>query len=159
MGYETSAAETWLNNDPDLHHDVERMADNALSTACDNESHSTTARNDAVEQLAGEIQALLSAMAPNMSGLWGGLISSAMQAIDFEEIARTWLADKPIFSVFSSDAEDAELFTDFDEAKGSLEEKLDDDNTMHAGALLALEKLQPGGQVDINGTTYVVTQS
>lgn len=154
MSDATREVSLWLNNDQDLYREVESLAENALQEACDNESHATTARNDAVEQLAGEIQTVVEHGMPQVEGLWGSLLSTVLNSIDFEEVARDWLADKVIFSVFSSDEEEAELFTDIDAARGYLEEKLDDDNTMHAGLFLAVAKLAPGGKVDIDGITY-----
>lgn len=133
---------------------ITAMARDCLKIAVDNESHARTARNDAVEALAQDIETYVCATMPCRDGMWGSIINSAISSIDFEEIATSFLEDEEIWSVFSSDAEDAELFLSKEEARDYLAGKLDSDNTLHAGLFLAVGKLDDGDSVDIDGTTY-----
>lgn len=152
----TRTVDTWLNNDSQYYRPIQDEAQRLLDEACEAEEHGPTAKSEAAEALASFIETLVEASRPSAEGLWGELITDALRGVDFDEIARDWLADFQVFSVFSSTVEEAKLFTSLDEAKGYLEEKLDSDNTMHAGAFLKLAALQVGGSVDIDGVTYCV---
>lgn len=152
----TRTVDTWPNNDSQYYHPIQQAAVNCLAEACEAEEHGPTAKSEAAGALASFIETLVEAGRPSAEGLWGELITDALRGVDFEEIARDWLADFQVYSVFSSTDEEAKLFTSLDEAKGYLEEKLDSDNTMHAGAFLKLAALQVGGSVDIDGVTYCV---
>lgn len=155
----TREVSLWLNNDEGPYHACMAMAKDCLQRAVDNESHARSARNDAVEALASDIEEYVCASMPNVDGLWGSLIQSALQQIDFEEVAREFLEDEEIFSVFSTDAEDAELFTSIEDAREHLAGMLDDDNTLHAGLFLKLGELKPGETVSIDGVEYTVSVS
>ena len=151
----TSEVSLWLCNTESDYRAITAMAIDCLRIACDNESHARTARNDAVEALAQDIETYVCAAMPCRDGMWGSIINSAISSIDFEKIATSFLEDEEIWSVFSSDAEEAELFLSKEEARDCLEAKLDDDdNTLHAGLFLAVGKLDDGGSVDIDGVTY-----
>lgn len=152
----TRTVDTWLNSDSQYYHPIQRAAQELLEEACEAEEHGPTAKSEAAEALASFIRDKVTETMPAVKGLWGELLDDAFNGIDFEEIARDWLADFEVFSVFSSTDEEAKLFTSLDEAKGYLEEKLDSDNTMHAGAFLKLASLAVGGSVDIDGVTYCV---
>ena len=149
----------WLNNEEGPYRACMAMARDCLQRAVDNESHARSARNDAIEMLAEEIEEYVCQSMPCEKGLWGDLIQSALQDIDFEEVAKGFLEDEPIFSVFSSDAEDATLFTSVEEARQHLEDMLDDDNTMHAGLFLKVAGLKPGEVVSIDGVEYTLAES
>lgn len=152
----TRTVDTWLNNDSQYYHPIQDAAQEFLDEACEAEEHGPTAKSAAAEKLAEFIEDRVEASRPSAEGLWGELITDAIRGVDFEEIARDWLADFQVYSVFSSTDEEAKLFTSLDEAKGYLEEKLDSGNTMHAGAFLKLASLVVGGSVDIDGVTYCV---
>lgn len=154
----TREVSLWLNNTEEDCRAIIEMARDQLQIACDNESHARSARNDAVEALAQDIEEYVCAAMPCRDGMWGSIINSAIQSIDFEEIAASFLEDEEIWSVFSSDAEDAELFTDKDLALEYLVDKVDQDNTMMAGVLLKIQDMGDGDKVDIEGTTYCLVR-
>lgn len=154
----TSEVSLWLNNTEEDYRAIIEMARDQLQIACDNESHARTARNDAVEALAQDIEEYVCATMPCRDGMWGSIINSAISSIDFEEIATSFLEDEEIWSVFSSDAEDAELFTDKDAALECLLDKVDQDNTMMAGVLRKIQDMGDGDKVDIEGTTYCLVR-
>jgi hypothetical protein len=156
MSYITQCVAMWIANDSNIYHQAEALAIEALEQACDNESHAGSARSDAVDKLQSDIETLVCADMPSCKGIWGDLISCALQETDWEEIARDLLSDKEIWMVFSSDSEDAVLFTDKSAAIGFLEMKLDGDNTMHAAPFLRLASLDKGQTIDIEGTTYTL---
>ena len=146
----------WLSNEEPSYRHIEAMAKECLEQACDNESHATTARNDAVERLAEIIEEHVREGMPDASGMWGELISSALHSVDFEEVARDWLADFKIYSVFSSDSEDAELFTDEDLARECLLEKVDPESDPDGAKACRIQDMQPGSTVNIEGTEYTL---
>lgn len=150
----THAVKLWLNNVEEDYRAIVAMARDCLKIACDNESHARTARNDAIEALAGDIEFYLRATMPSCGGLWGDILCEGLQSIDFEEVATSFLEDEEIWSVFSSDAEDAELFTDKDLALECLLDKVDQDNTMMAGVILKIQGMGDGDNIDIDGVTY-----
>lgn len=152
----TKVVELWLDNDKKLNKQAQALAMEVLKHACDNESHAGTARSDAVEALASDIETLVCADMPCVKGVWGDLISHALQEVEWDDLARDLLSDKEIWMVFSSDDEDAMLFTEKDLAIEFLGEKLDDDNTMHAGLFLKLHGLDKGQTIDIDGVTYTL---
>lgn len=154
----THGVKLWLNNVEEDYRAVTAMAEDALQVACDNESHARTARNDAVEQLAADIETYVCATMPCCKGLWGDIVSAGLESIDFEEVAKDFLDDMPIWSVFSSDSEDAELFTDRDLARERLYDKVDSDSTMMAGVVLKIQGMDDGDKVDIEGTTYCLVR-
>lgn len=150
----TSEVSLWLNNVEEDYRAITAMAQDCLQAACDNESHARSARNDAIEALATDIETYICADMPCCRGLWGDIITEGLRSIDFEEVAKSFLEDEEIWSVFSSNAEEAELFLSKEAARDYLERLLDDDNTLHAGLFLAVGKLDDGGSVDIDGVTY-----
>lgn len=143
----------WLQNEEASYKYIEELATECLQQACDNESHATTARNDAADALALHIDGLVCESMPVAEGMWGDLISSALASVDFEEIARDWLADRQIFSVFSSDDEDAELFTEKDHAIQCLLDRVPEDCE---GLAAKIQNLEPGMTVSIEGTEYTL---
>jgi hypothetical protein len=155
----TREVQLWLDNEEGSYREAVALAEEALQIACDNENHAPTARSNAVDALADDLRVLVGHSMPDVAGMWGSLIRSALNDIDFEELAKHYLDDLPIWSVFSSDAEDAELFTELDAAREHLWDKVDSDNTMMAGVLRAIETLDDGDKVDIEGTTYCLARS
>lgn len=121
----TKVVELWLDSDRGLNKQAQALAVEALEHACNNESHAGAARGDAVEALASDIETLCCADMPCVKGVWGDLISHALQEVDWEDLARDLLSDKEIWSVFSSDKEDAELFTNQEKALDFLAKKRD----------------------------------
>lgn len=154
----TREVSLWLNNTEADYRAITAMARDCLQTACDNESHARTARNDAAEVLASGIEEYVCSDMPCRDGMWGSIINSAIQSIDFEEIATSFLDDLEIWSVLSSDSEDAELFTDKDLALERLCDKVDRDSTEMAGVILKIQGMGDGGKVDIEGTTYCLVR-
>lgn len=150
----TRTVDTWLNNDSQYYHPIQEAAQEFLDEACEAEEHGPTAKSAAAAKLAEFIEDQVEATRPSAEGLWGELLGDALRGCDFEEIARDWLADFQVYSVFSSTDEEAKLFTSLDEAKGHLEEKLNIDNTLHAGLFMKLGALAVGGSIDIDGVTY-----
>jgi hypothetical protein len=146
----------WLANDARLYRLCEAQAVDSLEVACDKESHAPSARNAAIEALALDIETIVNDGRPVVNGLWDGIIKDAMATVDWEELAKYFLSDKEIWMAFSSDAEDAVLFTDADAAREFLAEKLDPDNTMNAGQHLKIQALACGETVGIEGTTYTL---
>lgn len=155
----TRELQLWLSNEEAPYKACMAMARDCLRRAVDNESHARSARNDAVEMLAGDIRTYVEASAPDCVGMWNCLINSMLNDVDFEQVAQGYLEDEPIFSVFSSDAEDAELFLSVEDARDCLAGKLDDDNTMHAGLFLKVAGLKPGEVVSIDGVEYTLAES
>lgn len=146
----------WLDSEEPSYREAVSLANEALKQACDNESHARTARNDAVEALASNLEDFVCASMPCCKGLWGDLVSHALAAVDFEEVAKHYLEDLEIWAVHSSESEDADLFTSKEDARDHLAGMLDDDNTMHAGPFLKLTKLEAGESVEIDGVTYTL---
>lgn len=154
----TRTVKLWLDNEEGSYREAVALANEALKHACDGESHALTARSDAAESLAREIEAMVCRSMPCANGLWGDLISHVLSEIDFEDAAMHYLDDLEIWAVFSSSSEEAELFTNKDDAVLSLEDKLDSDNTLHAGIFKTLAQLDDGGRVDIEGVTYCLVK-
>lgn len=146
----------WLSSEEPSYRHIEAMAKECLEQACDNESHATTARNEAVERLAEIIEDHVCQDMPHGKGMWAELISSALLAVDFEDIARDWLADFKIYSVFSSDSEDAELFTDEDLARECLLDKVGPESDPDGAKACRIQDMQPGSTVNIEGTEYTL---
>lgn len=152
----TREVSLWLCNTESDYRAILAMARDQLQIACDNESHARTARNDAVEALAQDIEEYICATMPSCDGMWGSIINSAVQSIDFEEIATSFLEDEEIWSVFSSDEEEAELFTDKDLALECLLEKLPPKGGNQLGQ--SIQSMGDGDKVDIEGTTYCLVR-
>ena len=146
----------WLSNEEPSYRHIEAMAKECLEQACENESHATTARNDAVERLAAIIEDHVREDMPNAKGMWGELISSVLQAVDFEDLARDWLADFKIYSVFSSDSEDAQLFREEDLAREYLLERVDPESDPEGLKACRIQDMHPGSTVDIEGVEYTL---
>lgn len=155
----TRTVRLWLGNDEALYRTVQVLAGIALEDAAENETHGPTARNTACDDLAAGLRQLVEDSSPVAAGMWQDLIASALDSIDFDEIAKELLDDLELFAVFSSDDEDAVLFTEMDLAKEFLEEKLDNDNTMHAGLFMKLHGLEVGESIEIEGTTYTLEKA
>lgn len=155
----TRVVKLWIANEEPSYLHIEALATEALEQACDNESHATSARNDAIEALASQIEEFVCESMPCVKGMWGDLIASALQDVDFEEVAKDILDDRRIYSVFSSDSEDAELFTDEDLARQHLLEKLDSAADPEGELIASIEILQPGQTVCIEGTDYTMVVS
>lgn len=146
----------WLSNEEPSYRHIEAMAKECLEQACENESHATTARNEAVERLAEIIEELVREGMPIAKGMWGELLNSTLQSVDFEDLARDWLADFKIYSVISSDDEDAQLFTDMDLARGCLLENVDPESDPDGAKACRIQDMQPGSKVSIEGTEYTL---
>ena len=146
----------WLTSEEPSYRHIEAMAKECLEQACDNENHATTARNEAVERLAEIIEECVYESMPKTDGMWGELITSTLHSIDFEDIARDWLADFEIYSVFSSDDEDAELYTDLDLARKCLLEKVDPESDPDGAKACRIQDMHPGSMVSIEGTEYTL---
>lgn len=159
MANHTREVQLWLDNVESDYREAVSLAEEALQVACDNESHAGTARSDAVDKLAEDLSMVIAAGMPSLPGMWGSLVSSLMDDIDFEELAKHYLDDLPIWAIFSSDAEEAELFTDLDLARECLMEKVDSGNATLAGVPRFIEGMDDGDKVNIEGTTYYLVKS
>lgn len=146
----------WIANEEPSYRHVERLADAALQDAVDDESHATTARNNAVEALALQIEEFVCESMPCAKGMWGELIQSALDSVDFEDIARDTLFDRKIYAVYSSDAEDAQLFTDEDLAREHLLGMVEPESDPEGIKALRIQEMGFGSPVDIEGTEYTL---
>jgi hypothetical protein len=157
MADHTREVRLWLDNTESDYREAVALAEEALQQACDNESHAPSARSDAVDALSTDLRTMVSAGMPDLPGMWGSLLSSLLNDIDFDELAEHYLDDLLIWSVFSSDAEEAELFTDLDLARECLLEKLPPQisDTLER----RIQDLDDGGQVDIEGVTYQLSRN
>jgi hypothetical protein len=156
--HRTRIVTLWLSNDEASYKEAQAYAAERIKHACDNESHAPTAKRDAAEALAEDLETMLCHSMPCRSGVWGDLISSLISDIDFEEVATEFLEDYPVYSIFTSDAEDAELFTGLDEARDHLM-GLILDVPGSEGLTRLVMALEPGGSVEIGSTTYVLTET
>lgn len=155
----TRLVSLWLDNEESLYREVQSAAETALENACENETHATTARNEAVEELAVTLEEIVCRSMPCEKGLWGDLITSALQSVDFEDIARDALADLQIWGLYSSDSEDAQLFTSADAAREHLMAMCPESVDPEGEISSRIEEMQPGATVCIEGTEYTLAVS
>lgn len=151
----------WLNNDEPLYRRCVSICEDALADKCLEETHAPSAKMWATDVAAVEIEALVCEDMPCKNGMWGDIISDAIANIDFEEIAKDFMDDLEVWSVFSSDSDEAALFTSLDEAREYLMEKVPGDTRpltrTHLNALI--EGLGENDKVTIEGVQYVISKS
>ena len=152
----TRTVSLWIASEEPSYRHVERLADAALQDAVDGESHATTARNNAIEALALQIEEFVCESMPYVKGMWGDLIQSALDSVDFEDIARVILSDRQIYSIFSGDCEDAQLFTDEELARDRLLDMVRPESDPEGVKALRIQEMQPGSTVNIEGTEYTL---
>jgi hypothetical protein len=151
----------WLNNEETLYRRCVSICEDALADKCLGETHAPSARMWATDVAALEIENLVCEDMPCMNGMWGDIISDAISNIDFEEIAKDFMDDLEVWSVFSSDSEEAALFTSLDAAKEYLLEKLGEiaGQGTYDITEAAIQSMGDGDKVTITSTEYAVLKS
>lgn len=157
----TNSVKLWLHNDEALYRRCVSICEDALAEQCLEETHAPSAKMWATDAAALEIENLVCEDMPCMKGMWGDIISDAISNIDFEEIAKDFMDDLEVWSVFSSDSEEAALFTSLDAAREYLLEMLGEIAGQGVYAVLEpyVQGMGDGEKVTITGTEYMVSKS
>lgn len=148
----TRTISLWLNNEEGSYKHIRSAANDAMESAILGESHAPTARNEAVEDLAGTIRDMVEADMPDVDGMWQELCNDAVRACDFEEIAKGFVDEIDIWVLFSSDDEEAELFTELDLVIERLCEMFEDTGDKAE----YVQNMGEDDMVEIEGTTYTI---
>lgn len=85
--YETWCVNLWLNNDSDDYHYWRSEAEHCLRLA---KHHG---HEDAAFLLADRLKEHLWESKPEVSGMWADLLNSALDAVDWDSIAKAFLED------------------------------------------------------------------
>ena len=94
--YETWLANLWIDNEQGSQEYFRERAQESLNDAADNadeDDSDGSIRAAAAESLKGELEQWLEEQLPEPVGLVHDLLSSAVQAIDWQEIAEHMVAD------------------------------------------------------------------
>lgn len=86
--YETWCVNLWLSNDEGLYEQTRDMAINYIPDEDDETGYN---RDEAVDSLADEICLNVNALAPETGGLFRDLLTTALDRVNWQEIAHAWL--------------------------------------------------------------------
>jgi hypothetical protein len=93
--YETSNAALWINNDEGLQEMVIRWANECMQYAIDIDK--SDVKDSAASALADMIKSFLYEDVPEVSGFYADILTAAMQAVDYREIADSFIDDIDIY--------------------------------------------------------------
>jgi hypothetical protein len=92
--YETWACALWIDNEESLYNERREMAQHAWDTN-DTEDGLVAQSDEARRDLATALKDWVEEMAPDLgASMFSDLLTSALQEIDWEELAGTWLNEE-----------------------------------------------------------------
>ena len=154
--------ETWLAS---LHLDSDECAEKArefLEEAIYNNFYAESVREEAIEELQGHIASMIESSFPETTGLAADLLSAAMDAIDFTEIAANYVNEIPLWSIgyntpgYMPDA-DPSIFLDYIDAQRALAELIREGGESEELDESETEKLADAVECEKDGVEIGVT--
>lgn len=89
--HETWLVNLWLTNDEFNYRETESLAKKIWDRTVSNQY--LTRRELAGRELAKKIKEDIEEFMPDLAGMWSDLMRSALDSVDFDEIAANWLSE------------------------------------------------------------------
>lgn len=152
----TNTVRLWLLNDEALYRETQHLAQQALERAINGAEDAVSARSEAQDELVEALRLMVQEAAPVAQGMWQELISDVLNCVDFDNLAKDELDERPIYFVSGSDDSESELWLDDDEAKEWLASL--PSSTPHE-VQHEIAQMQAGGTIEIEGVRYTLCKA